>query len=136
MTLLIEPFKNILNCHWLIFSTDSQRGVFVNTAFGVLPLSVYYFERLACEKIYYFYERSESSDDLYQFAIVENNLESLRRLYMELEKNIDASRTNSVDELLSGEVSAIWAETSPETLAQRATFRTMFEIRKTKLALQ
>jgi hypothetical protein len=43
----------------------------------------------------------------YQFAIAANDLESLQRLYTELEKNIDASRTNSVDELLSGEVSAI-----------------------------
>jgi hypothetical protein len=32
MSLLIEPFKKILHCHWLIFSTDSQREVFVNTA--------------------------------------------------------------------------------------------------------
>ena len=31
-SLLIEPFKKILHCHWLIFSTDSQREVFVNTA--------------------------------------------------------------------------------------------------------
>jgi hypothetical protein len=32
MILLIEPFKKILHCHWLIFSTDSQRELFVNTA--------------------------------------------------------------------------------------------------------
>ena len=32
--------------------------------------------------------------------IVANDLESLQRLYTELEKRIDASQTNSVDELL------------------------------------
>ena len=32
MSLLIEPFKKILHCYWLIFSTDSQRELFVNTA--------------------------------------------------------------------------------------------------------
>jgi hypothetical protein len=32
MSLLIESFKKILHCHWLIFSKDSQREVFVNTA--------------------------------------------------------------------------------------------------------
>ena len=35
MSLLIESFKKIMHCHWLIFLTDSQRGGFVNTAFGV-----------------------------------------------------------------------------------------------------
>jgi hypothetical protein len=39
--------------------------------------------------------------DNVQFAIAANDLEPLQRLYTELEKNIDASRTNSVDELLS-----------------------------------
>ena len=34
--------------------------------------------------------------------IAANDLESLQRLYMELEKRINASRTNSVYELLSG----------------------------------
>ena len=75
-------------------------------------MSVYYFEYLACAKFYYFYERSLPAIsgnifDNVQFAIAANDLESLQRLYTELEKNIDASRTNSVDELLSGEVSAI-----------------------------
>jgi hypothetical protein len=75
-------------------------------------MSVYYFERLACAKFYYFYERSlpAISGDIFanvQFAIAANHLEYLQRLYTELEKNIDASRTNSVDELLSGEVNAI-----------------------------
>ena len=49
MSLLIEPFKKILHCHWLTFSTDSQREVFVNTA---LVYSVY-----LSEEFYYFYER-------------------------------------------------------------------------------
>ena len=70
-------------------------------------VSVYYFERLACAKFYYFYERSLPAIsgnifDNVQFAIAANDLESLQRLYTELEKNIDASRTNYVDELLSG----------------------------------
>jgi hypothetical protein len=96
MSLLIEPFKKILHCHWLIFSTDSQREVFVNTA---LVYSVYYFERLS-EKFYYFYERflpaiSGNIFDNVQFAIAANDLESLQRLYTELEKNTDASRTNT-----------------------------------------
>jgi hypothetical protein len=105
MSLLIEPFKKILHCHWLIFSTDSQREVFVNMA---LVYSVYYFERLS-EKFYYFYERflpaiSGNIFDNVQFAIAANDLESLQRLYTELEKNIDASRTNFVDKLLSGAI--------------------------------
>jgi hypothetical protein len=75
-------------------------------------MTVYYFERLACAKFYYFYERSlpaisRNNFDNVQFEIAANHLESLQRLYTELEKDIDASWTNSVDELLSGEVSAI-----------------------------
>jgi hypothetical protein len=93
ISLLIEPFKKILHCNWLIFSTDSQREVFVNMAL------VY--------SVYYFYERflpaiSGNIFDNVQFAIAANDLESLQRLYTELEKNIDASRTNFVDKLLSG----------------------------------
>jgi hypothetical protein len=37
---------------------------------------------------------------MFSFAIAANDLKSLERLYTELEKNIDASRTNSVDEPL------------------------------------
>jgi hypothetical protein len=45
-------------------------------------MSVYYFERLACAKFYYFYERSLPAIsgnifDNVQFAIAANDLESL-----------------------------------------------------------
>jgi hypothetical protein len=39
--------------------------------------------------------------DYVKSVIAANNLQSLQRLYSELEKKIDASQTNSVDELLS-----------------------------------
>jgi hypothetical protein len=44
-----------------------------------------------------------------QFAIAANDLESLhslQRLYTELEKNIDASRTDFVNKLLSGAINS------------------------------
>jgi hypothetical protein len=63
------------------------------------------FRTSASEKFYHFYERSlpaisGKTFDNVQFAIAANDLKSLERLYTELEKNIDASRTNSVDEPL------------------------------------
>ena len=44
---------------------------------------------------------SENIFDNVKSVIAANDLQSLLRLYPELEKKIDASRTNSVDELLS-----------------------------------
>jgi hypothetical protein len=51
--------------------------------------------------------RAISTSDIwkhFQFAIAANDLESLQRLYTELEKNIDASRMNFLDKLLSGAI--------------------------------
>ena len=104
MSLLIEPFKKILHCHWLVFSTDSQREVFINTAlvFTTLPLS-YYFERLllraiSTSYIWKHFRQCSVCDCGKRFGI------SIQRLYTELEKNIDTSRTNFVDKLLSGAI--------------------------------
>jgi hypothetical protein len=102
MSLLIEPFKKILHCHWLIFSTDSQREVFVNTAL-VFTSECYYFERLllratSTSDIWKHFRQCSVYDCGKRFGI------SIQRLYTELEKNIDASRTNFVDKLLSGAI--------------------------------
>jgi cell division protein FtsX len=90
LSLLIEPFKEILHCHWLIFSTHLQRGIFINTALVFTSECLLFLPAIF-----------ENILDNVQFAIAANDLESLQCLYTELENNIDASRTNSVDELLS-----------------------------------
>ena len=69
-----------------------------------------------------------------QSAFAANDLESLQRLYTDLEKKIDVSRTSSVDELLSA-INNTSISLTLEILVQRATSRNMFEIRRTKLAL-
>jgi hypothetical protein len=112
MSLLIEPFKKILHCHWLIFSTDSQREVFVNTALVTcLPLGIYYFEVFEHFSITTVLLRAISTSDIWkhfrQCSVCDCGKRfviSIQRLYTELEKNIDASRTNFVDKLLSGAI--------------------------------
>jgi hypothetical protein len=99
MSLLIEPFKKILHCHWLIFSTDSQREVFVKTALVYSGLPVFTISNVNPRNITiftsHFYQRylETFSTMFMQFAIAANDLESLhslQRLYTQLEKNIDA----------------------------------------------
>jgi hypothetical protein len=63
MSLLIELFKKILHCHWLIFSTDSQRGVFVNTAFGVYECLLFRTSRM-CEILLFL--RAISTSDIWK----------------------------------------------------------------------
>ena len=106
MSLLIEPFKKILHCHWLIFSTDSQREVFVNTALVFISEcfnTISKFERLllrviSTNDIWKHFRQCSVCDCGKRFGI------SIQRLYTELEKNIDASRANFVDKLLSGAI--------------------------------
>jgi hypothetical protein len=116
MSLLIEPFKKILHCHWLIFSRDSQREVFVNTALvyshclPVFIISNVYLRNFTIFTSDFYQRYLETFSTMFmQFAIAANDLESLhslQRLYTELEKNIDASRTNFVDKLLSGAINS------------------------------
>ena len=105
MSLLIEPFKQILHCHWLIFSTDSQREVFVNTAlvftsecllFRTFTITTVLLRAISTSDIWKHFRQCSVCGK--RFGI------SIQRLYTELEKNIDASRTNCVDKLLSGAI--------------------------------
>ena len=129
MSLLIEPFKKILHCHWLIFSTDSQREVFVNTAlvftsgclilFRTFTITTVLLRAISTSDIWKHFRQCSVCDCGKRFGI------SIQRVYTELEKNIDASRTNFVDKLLSGAIitSTTQAEASLEIFAQRATAR-------------
>ena len=120
MSLLIEPFKKILHCYWLIFSTDSQHEVFVNTALVFTISNVYYLIRaISTSDIWKHFRQCSVCDCGKRFGI------SIQRLHTELEKNVDASRTNFVDKLLSGAIKASTTQTeaSLEILAQRATAR-------------
>ena len=108
MSLLIEPFKKILHCHWLIFSTDSQREVFVNTAlvftsgclilFRTFTITTVLLRAISTSDIWKHFRQCSVCDCGKRFGI------SIQRVYTELEKNIDASRTNFVDKLLSGAI--------------------------------
>ena len=113
MSLPIEPFKKILHCHWLIFSTDSQREVFVNTALVLTSesLSVFY----TISNVYLRNVTIFTSDFYQRYLETFSTMSSLRlrhtiwNLYNVCirslsEKNIDASRTNFVDKLLSGAI--------------------------------
>jgi hypothetical protein len=107
MSLLIEPFKKILHCHWLIFSTDSQREVFVNTAlvftsecllFRTFTITTVLLRAISTSDIWKHFRQCSVCDCGKRFGI------STHRVYTELEKNIDASQTNFVDKLLSGAI--------------------------------
>ena len=96
----VEPFKKILHCHWLIFSTDSQREVFVNTAL-VFTSECLLFRTFTITSD--FYQRYlETFSTMFSLRRLRQTIWNLyQRLYTELEKNIDALRTNFVDKLLS-----------------------------------
>ena len=81
-------------------------------------------------KVYSLYLRNFTSHfnrrclETYISAFAANDLESLQRLYTELEKKIDVSRTSSVDELLSA-INNTSRSLALEILVQRATPRNM-----------
>jgi hypothetical protein len=126
MSLVIEPFKNIQHCHWLIFSTDSKREVLVNTAlvftsecllFGTFTIITVLLREISTSDIL------ETFSTMFSLRLRQTIWNLYTTRYTELEKNIDASRTNFVDKLLSGATRTTQAEASLEILAQRATAR-------------
>jgi hypothetical protein len=106
MSLLIEPFKKILHCHWLIFSTDSQREVFVNTAlvftsecllFRTFTITTVLLRAISTKRYL------ETFSTMFSLRL-RLTIWNFYTFDTELEKNIDASRTNFVDKLLSGAI--------------------------------
>jgi hypothetical protein len=123
-SLLIEPFKKIMHCHWLIFSTDSQREVFVNTALVFTSECLLF----RSSNVYYLYEWflpaiSGNIFDNVQFAIAANDLESLYNVCIRSLKRISMPHGRILLTSYWAAPSTTQAEASLEILAQRATAR-------------
>jgi hypothetical protein len=98
----LNHLKKFCTVIGLSFSTDSQREVFVNTAL-VFTSECLLFRTFTITSDFYrryleTFSTMFSCDCGKRFGI------SIQRLYTELEKNIDASRTNLVDKLQSGAI--------------------------------